>query len=218
MRTLALALLTAMMMSGVAYAHCGSCGIEDEAHDHLDQPVEAAAPAAEWDFTLVDSNGQSHTLSSYQGKYVVLEWINFDCPFVKKHYGSGNMPGLQAMYVGKGVVWLGISSSAPGKQGNFQGQALRDRIANENFQGTAYLLDEDGAVGKQYDAKTTPHMLVFNPELDLIYDGAIDSTRSTDPDDIPNSTNYVVEVLEAAMAGLPVPNAKTTPYGCSVKY
>lgn len=170
------------------------------------------------DFTLVDSNGNSHTLSSYKGRYVVLEWVNFDCPFVKKHYRSGYMPGLQEAYTAKGVVWLTICSSAPKKQGYYQGDALTSRIAKENFKGSAFLLDPDGTVGKLYQAKTTPHLFIYNPELELVYEGAIDSIRSTDPEDISQSTNYVVEVLEAAMAGLPIPNPRTTPYGCSVKY
>ena len=170
------------------------------------------------DFTLTDAQGKTHTLSDYHGSYVVLEWINFDCPFVQKHYGSTNIPSLQNTYTDKGVVWLAINSSAPGKQGHYTGDALTQRIADEGFNGTAYLLDPDGTVGKMYDAKTTPHMYIFDPDLNLIYQGAIDSIRSTDPDDIPNATNHVTETLEAALAGLPIPNPQTTPYGCSVKY
>jgi len=170
------------------------------------------------DFTLVDSNGTSHTLSSYKGQYVVLEWVNFDCPFVKKQYRSGNMPRLQEAYTQKGVVWLAICSSAPEKQGYYDGKSLTNRIVEEKFKGSAYLLDPDGTVGMQYHAKTTPHLFILNPQLELIYKGAIDSVRSTDPDDIAKSTNYVTEALEAAMAGLPVPNPRTTSYGCSVKY
>lgn len=170
------------------------------------------------DFMLVDSNGNSHTLSSYKDRYVVLEWVNFDCPFVKKQYRSGHMPRLQEAYTAKGVVWLAICSSAPGKQGYYDGDALTSRIAEEKFKGSAYLLDPDGAVGKLYQAKTTPHLFIYNPQLELIYEGAIDSIRSTDPKDIAQATNYVAQVLEAAMAGLPIPNPRTTPYGCSVKY
>jgi peroxiredoxin len=173
-------------------------------------------PAPE--FTLEDAEGNSHTLSDYRGKYIVLEWVNFDCPFVRKHYGSGNMPQLQETYTGEGVVWLSVCSSAPGKQGYFEGEDLEERIAEENAVPTAYLLDPEGTVGRAYGAKTTPHMYIIDPDGVLIYAGGIDDIRSTDVDDISEATNYVKTTLDAAMAGEPVPVKTSRPYGCSVKY
>jgi len=176
--------------------------------------VDSPAP----DFTLTDSKGESHSLSDFKGKYVVLEWVNYDCPFVRKHYRSGNMQELQKHATGEGVVWLSICSSAPGKQGHFEGSELTERIADEKATPTAYLIDSDGKVGRMYDAKTTPHMFVVNPEGTLIYAGAIDNTPSTDKEDIPKSTNYVMQVLDESTAGKPLSVKGSKPYGCSVKY
>ncbi|MBU0985317.1 MAG: redoxin domain-containing protein [candidate division Zixibacteria bacterium] len=170
------------------------------------------------DFTLMDANGKKHSLSDFKGKYVVLEWVNYDCPFVKKHYHSGNMQKLQAEYTEKGAVWLSICSSAPGNQGHFNGEALHSRIKDEKSAASAYLIDESGTVGNLYQAKTTPNMYVVDPKGMLVYAGAIDDTPSTKADDIPGSVNYVAEALKASMAGKKVPVAATQPYGCSVKY
>lgn len=170
------------------------------------------------DFTLADPSGDKYTLSDYRGKFVVLEWINFDCPFVKKHYGSENMPALQSKYRGKDVVWLSICSSAPGKQGNFSGENLQKRITESGSKATAYLVDQDGKVGKMYEAKTTPHMFVIDTMGVLIYAGAIDNKPSTKVADIAESVNYVQLALDAAMKGEEVATKATQPYGCSVKY
>ncbi len=169
-------------------------------------------------FTLTSAAGNGHSLSDFKGKYVVLEWINFDCPFVKKHYNSGNMPEMQKKYQDKDVVWLSICSSAPGKQGYFDGDALKKRLESEGHSATAYLIDSEGTVGKMYEAKATPHMYVIDPEGVLIYAGAIDDKPSTNVNDIPESTNYVKNALEASMAGEPVETKYTQAYGCSVKY
>lgn len=183
-------------------------------------PKTAAATVGEKapDFTLTDATGKTHTLSEFAGKYVVLEWVNFGCPFVKKHYGSGNMQKLQETYAKKGVVWLSICSSAPGHQGFMEGEALTSAIKDHNSKATAYLLDPDGHVGHMYQAKTTPNMYVINPKGVLVYAGAIDDKPSVDPDDIPESTNYVVAALDLAMANKEIKTAATQPYGCSVKY
>ncbi len=178
--------------------------------------VEVGKEAPE--FTLTDSLGKSHSLSDFKGKVVVLEWLNHGCPFVVKHYSSGNMQGLQKDYTGKGVVWLSIVSSAPGKQGHMTPEQTNAAKAEKGSAATAILLDEDGKVGKLYDAKTTPQMFVIDAEGKLAYAGAIDSIKSTDAADIPNSTNYVKEALDAVLRGEPVKTAVTTPYGCSVKY
>ncbi len=169
-------------------------------------------------FTLKDSKGNTHSLSNFVGKWVVLEWINFDCPFVVKHYKEKHMQNLQQYYADRGVIWLNICSSAPGKQGYFTSKQINKRIADWNMKSLAYLIDEDGKVGKLYGAKTTPHMYIISPEGKLLYQGAIDDKRSTDPADIPNSVNYVETGLDEAMSGKEITNKTTTPYGCSVKY
>jgi len=173
-----------------------------------------AAPA----FTLTDTKGTEHSLSDFAGKTVVLEWFNSGCPFVKKHYSQGHMQALQAEAAEKGVVWLTIVSSAPGKQGHGSPAEQNAKIAEWKIASAAMLLDEDGSVGKAYDAKVTPHMFVINPEGEIVYNGAIDSKRSVDPNDIADATNYVQAALDAVLAGEAVAVASTQPYGCSVKY
>jgi peroxiredoxin len=178
--------------------------------------TEIGKPAP--DFSLPGTDGKTYTLSSYKGKYVVLEWTNFDCPFVHKQYDSGNMQRLQETYTAKGVVWLRICSSAEGKQGHYAADAVAERIAKEKSKATAYLFDESGKAGRAYGAKTTPHMFVIDPQGTLIYAGAIDDKPSTKQEDVKTATNYVAAALDAAMAGKPVEVKTSTPYGCSVKY
>ncbi|MCS6771397.1 MAG: thioredoxin family protein [Kiritimatiellae bacterium] len=170
------------------------------------------------DFRLRDIFGNEHALSDYRGKTVVLEWINHGCPFVQKHYDKGHMQALQREATANGVIWLSICSSAPGKQGHYSLEEWQK--INEEKQGaaTAILLDEEGTVGRLYGAKTTPHMYIVNAEGVLVYQGAIDSIRSTDPDDVPKAKNYVREALADLAAGRPVGTPQTQPYGCSVKY
>lgn len=170
------------------------------------------------DFKLTDSKGQEHSLSDFKGKYVILEWVNFGCPFVRKHYDSGNMQKLQQKYTDKGAIWLSICSSAPGKQGHYPQAELGSVLKKERLASTAYLIDEEGTVGKMYDAKTTPHMYVINPDGVLIYAGAIDDKRSTNTEDVKNARNYVVEAMKASMDGKEVEKKSTQAYGCSVKY
>jgi peroxiredoxin len=169
-------------------------------------------------FTLTDSNGKAHSLSDFAGKVVVLEWINHDCPFVKKHYDKGNMQALQKEATDKGAVWLSICSSAEGKQG-YQTAEGHNKLAKEKgSNATAILIDADGKVGKAYKAETTPHLYVISAEGKLVYQGAIDDKRSTDAADIATSKNYVREALAAVWEGKPVAEAKTKAYGCGVKY
>jgi peroxiredoxin len=176
--------------------------------------VGDAAP----DFTLTDSKSTTHKLSQYKGKVVVLEWTNFDCPFVKKHYGSGNMQKLQADAASKGVVWLTINSSAKGKEGYFVGKELDKRIA-ENKLTTPYLFDTDGTVGKTYGAKTTPHMYIINKAGTLVYNGAIDDKATTAIADVASAKNYVVQGIDEVLAGKTKLTASATkPYGCGIKY
>jgi peroxiredoxin len=170
------------------------------------------------DFTLPASDGKSYHLADYKGKFVVLEWFNKDCPFIRKHYDSGNMQKLQETYLKKGVVWFSIASSAPGKEGYMTAEAAARERAKDQSHSTATLLDPDGKVGQLYGAKTTPHMFVINPQGTLIYAGAIDDHASADPDDIPQSVNYVALALDQALAGQPVKTASTRSYGCSIKY
>ena len=177
-------------------------------------PVGAAAP----DFSVPDSQGKTQSVSQYKGKYVVLEWFNPECPFVKKHYGGGNMQKLQAEFTAKGVVWLSIDSSAPGLEGSLT-PATANKVASEwKTKPTAVVLDTEGKAGQAYGAKNTPHMFVINPEGKVIYEGAIDSKRSADPADIAGATNYVKVALDQAMSGKPVTTPSSQPYGCSVKY
>ncbi|HVO33251.1 MAG TPA: thioredoxin family protein [Elusimicrobiota bacterium] len=170
------------------------------------------------DFTATDSHGQSRSLHDYRGKYVVLEWFNASCPFVKKHYNSGNMQELQKIYTGKGVTWLSIVSSAPGAEGFLTADQANAVAQRWKAAPTAILLDPTGAVGRRYEAKTTPDMFVIDPSGNLIYKGAIDDRPSTDPADIKGATNYVSAALEASMARRTVQVAATKSYGCSVKY
>jgi peroxiredoxin len=177
-------------------------------------PVGSTAP----DFSVSDSKGKTQSASQYKGKYVVLEWFNPECPFVKKHYGSGNMQKLQEEFTGKGVVWLTIDSNAPGMQGNLTPEQANAKIAEWKAHSTALLLDPDGKAGRTYGAKNTPHMFVINPEGKIIYEGAIDSKATPNPADIASSTNYVKVALDESLAGKPVTTPSSRPYGCSVKY
>ena len=177
---------------------------------------QVGQPAPE--FTLTDSNGTSHKLSDFKGKFVVLEWLNHGCPFVQKHYDGGNMQGLQKEYTGKDVVWLSIVSSAPGKQGHMSAEETNKTKEEKGSAATAILIDEDGTVGKLYDAKVTPELYVVNPEGVLVYAGAIDDRKSTDAADVAGAKNYVKQALDEAMAGKPVSEPSTPAYGCSVKY
>jgi peroxiredoxin len=176
--------------------------------------VGDAAP----DFNGTDSHGQTHKLSDYRGKFVVLEWHNNGCPFTQKHYQSGNMENLQKQWTQKGVVWLTVISSAPGEQGYVTADQENVYMQKMHAAPTAAILDPKGEIGHLYGAKTTPHMFVVNPQGMLIYNGAIDSDSSSDPSAIAGAKNYVSEALQEAMAGQQVAVASTRPYGCSVKY
>ena len=169
--------------------------------------VGQPAPA----FTLTDSDGNSHSLSDFQGKVVVLEWLNHGCPFVVKHYESGNMQKLQKDYTGKGVVWLSIVSSAPGKQGHMSPEDTNKTKAEKGSAATAILIDEDGTVGKLYNAKVTPEMFIINSDGVLVYAGAIDDKKSTDTADIAGAKNYVAQALDEVLAGNPVPKPPRPP-------
>jgi peroxiredoxin len=173
-------------------------------------------PAPE--MSVPDTTGATHSLSAYKGKFVVLEWVNFECPFVGKHYGSGHMQKLQKDYTGKGVVWLSVNSSRAGGQGHYTSDKVNAILKEKGAAPSAYLLDTAGTVGRAYGARTTPHMFIIDPKGTLIYAGGIDDTPSTDQADMKAAKNFVSQALDEAMAGKPVTIASSQAYGCSVKY
>lgn len=170
------------------------------------------------DFSATDSNGATQSLSALKGKVVVLEWTNHECPFVRKHYGAGNMQKLQAQAKAEGVVWLTVISSAPGEQGNVDGATANSLTTSRNAMPSAVLLDPEGKVGRAYGAQTTPHMYVIGKDGTLLYMGGIDSIASTRVEDLEKAKPYFRDALQAVVRGEKVPVATTRPYGCSVKY
>lgn len=170
-------------------------------------------------FTLQGTNTQgSVNLADYKGKIVVLEWLNHGCPFVRKHYDSGNMQALQKKYTSQNVVWFSIISSAPGKQGHVDAAgAMKDRTQFKSS-ATDVLLDPEGKVGQMYEAKTTPHMYIIDKNGVLVYQGAIDDKPDTDRDSVKIAKNYVSTSLDEVIAGKKVSQPATKSYGCSVKY
>ncbi len=176
--------------------------------------VGQAAP----DFRGVDTNGKEQTLSQYKGKTVVLEWTNPECPYVVKHYDSGNMQALQKEATDAGVIWLSVASSAADKEGYLNADESNKYIAGKKAAASARILDPSGTIGHLYGAKTTPHMYVIDPEGTLVYAGAIDDNDSFKPETIGGATNYVREALRAIRDGKPVQVSATKSYGCAVKY
>jgi len=176
------------------------------------------------DFELKDSNGKTHKLSQYRGKFVVLEWLNHDCPFVVKHYTTDekykdlNMQSTQKMAKDQGVIWLSINSTAEDNKDYKTPAKTNELIKKTNTQAHAVLLDPKGTVGRKYDAKTTPHMFVINPEGKVIYMGAIDDNSSSRVTALTGARNYVREALQKAKANEALAITQTKPYGCSVKY
>lgn len=170
------------------------------------------------DFAATDSNGVKRTLPEYAGKYLVLEWHNNGCPYVRKQYNSGNMQKLQKEWTGRGVVWLTVISSAPGQQGYVTAEEENAYAKQMNAAPTAVLLDPTGRLGHLYDAKTSPHMFIIDPSGKLVYNGAIDDQPTPDPASVAGAKNYVSQALTEAMAGKSVSVPTSRPYGCSVKY
>lgn len=179
--------------------------------------AQVGSPAP--DFTLTDIEGKTYRLSELKGKTVVLEWTNPDCPIVKKHYDrSGNIPSLQQKATGDGVVWLSINSASKGGQGDYAPEKVKSWQQKNKSNPTAYLRDPTHQVGKLYDARTTPHLFVIDPNGTLVYNGAIDSISSGNPDDIAKAENYVVSALSAVKNGGTPAKGTTKPYGCAIKY
>ncbi len=170
------------------------------------------------EFSLSGSDGKTYSSATYKGRWMVLEWFNPQCPFVKKHYVPGNMQRLQGAYTQRGVIWFSIDSSAAGKEGFITPpQAAADR-QQRGAQNTATLLDPSGTIGHLYGAKSTPHLFIINPEGKLVYQGAIDDHPSANPNDIPQSKNYVAQALDEGLSGRPISQPQTKAYGCFVKY
>ncbi|WP_247218813.1 thioredoxin family protein [Synechococcus sp. C9] len=178
--------------------------------------VRVGSPAP--NFTAKTSAGQTVSLSDYKGKVVVLEWTNHECPFVVKHYSTGNMQKLQQEAKAKGVVWFSVVSSAPGQQGFVTAEQANAVVKEKKASPTAVLLDPDGTLGKLYGARTTPHMFVIDKAGQLQYMGAIDDAPSLANQDVTKANNYVRAALGQIMAGQKVTTSTTQPYGCSVKY
>lgn len=176
--------------------------------------VGKEAPA----FTGMNVEGKEVSLSDYKDKVVVLEWVNFQCPFVVKHYSSKNMQKLQADYTAKDVVWITVNSSAEGKQGYLEGSKLAEKVTAEASKASQVLVDSDGTIGKAYAAKVTPHMMIIAKDGTLAYSGAIDSKASTKAEDIESADPLFANALDSVIAGEKVENAKNEPYGCGVKY
>jgi peroxiredoxin len=170
------------------------------------------------DFKLTDTSGKTVRLSDYKGKHVVLEWNNPGCPFVRKHYDSGNMQTLQKEITGKGVVWLAVNSTETASGDYLAPQQLARWMTSQKAAPTAVLMDEDGVAGKAYGARTTPHMYIVNPQGTLVYAGGIDSIPSARADDVKTATNFVRQGVNEALAGKPISTSASRPYGCSIKY
>lgn len=181
--------------------------------------VGAAAPA----FTATDTRGGSHSLAGYAGKWIVLEWFNHGCPYTRKHYvpldgGTGNTQAMQQEYTKRGVIWLSVVSSGPGRQGYTSAEKADDEARKKGAAPTAIIRDTAGVLGRLYGARNTPQYAIIDPQGVLRYAGAIDDRRSSSPKEIAGATNYVRAALDAGLAGQPIAVAQTQPYGCEVKY
>lgn len=208
------ALVAVLTIALAAYSLSQSGEGTAETKSKVTAEIGKAAP----NFKLTGSDGKEYSLADYKGKWVVLEWTNFLCPFVRKHYDSKNMQKLQLAYTKREVAWFSICSSAPGKQGFYSGEELTGKVKSEGSNATAYLVDADGTVGKTYGAKTTPHMFIINPRGVLVYAGAIDDKPSVRLADIEGAANFVTLALEAGLAKKEIVVSSTVSYGCSVKY
>lgn len=200
--------------AGLAVAAAGGISMLTSSRAWAAPSVGKPAP----DFSSLDSNGKTQSLSALRGKIVALEWTNHDCPYVRKHYNSENMQKLQRQAAEAGVVWLSVISSPPGEQGNVSPSEANELTVSRKAAPTAVLLDPNGQMGRAYDARTTPQMFLINGEGVLVYMGGIDSIASTRVEDLATATPYFRDALVAVAKGEPIQNAVTRPYGCAVKY
>jgi hypothetical protein len=186
----------------------------------LPAPLTVGEPAPA--FTAIDTRGQSHSLAGYAGKWLVLEWFNHGCPYTRKHYalvnGTGNTQAMQREYTGRGVIWLSVVSSGPGRQGYTSAEKAEDMARDRGAAPTAIIRDTSGALGRLYGARNTPQYAIIDPQGVLRYGGAIDDQRTSSAQDVAGATNYVRAALDAGLAGRPIAVAQTQPYGCEVKY
>lgn len=212
--TLATPMTKRTFLGLLAMAGAGLTGAFGLAPKATAAPAGTIAPA----FSLKDTNGHARSLKDFKGRYVVLEWTNHDCPFVKAQYESGSMQKTQRWAKQQGVVWLSIASSAKGNEGYHDGAETNAWTKSHKAAPTAVLLDADGKVGRLYKAKTTPHMFVISPQGKVIYNGAISDRATTDKGEVPGASNYVIAALTQAKKGQKVAVATTQPFGCSVKY
>jgi hypothetical protein len=202
--------MTYWILSGIAAVACAAGAAPLAAEPNLGTTVP--------NFRAYDMHGKIVDLSQFRGKTVILEWNNPGCPFVQKHYQSGNMQKTQAAAVARGAVWLTVNSGAPGKQGYMRGPEAQKFVADQRARPSAYLLDPQGLIGKGFGARTTPHLYIIDGQGRLAYKGGIDDKPSADKEDIATARNHVLAALAEMRAGKPVSIAETRPYGCTVKY
>jgi peroxiredoxin len=170
------------------------------------------------EFSAKDANGKIVKLADFKGKTVVLEWLNPGCPYVKKHYNSGNMQSTQKDATDKGVVWLAVNSTETAHSDYLAPAALQKWMGEQKAAATHTLMDDSGSIGQQYAARTTPHMFIISPQGNVVYAGGIDSIASARTEDVKLATNYIKQSLGETLSGKPISAANTKPYGCSVKY
>lgn len=214
---LAAIVVGALLLGGMTVRRTMAAKADPESLPEL-LAVGGAAPA----FTAVDTRGRSHSLAGYAGKWVVLEWFNHGCPYTKKHYtlvdGVGNSQAMQREYTQRGVIWLSVVSSGPGRQGYTTAEKAEEMAREKGAAPTAIIRDTAGVLGRMYGARNTPQYVIVGPDGVVRYSGAIDDQRSSSPKTIAGATNYVRAALDAGLAGQPIAVAQTQPYGCEVKY
>lgn len=201
-----------ILLGGAALLALTACGGPPADLQHV--ASGAAAPT----FSVIDATGATRTLAEFAGKNVILEWTNHGCPYVRKHYDSGNMQAVQRDAAARGWTWLQVISSAPGEQGYLDGPGAIARVATDQATVTATLIDADGVMGRAYGALNTPQMVMINGEGRIIYQGAIDDKPSARRETLDGATNYVRAAWADLDAGRPIQIAQTQPYGCGVKY
>ncbi len=198
----------------VVASYASACTESEAAPIPESPPVNQPAPA----FTVSDTKGKTHSLDSYRGKWVVLEWFNHDCPYTKKHYSTDNMQGLQREYTAKGVVWISVISSAPGKDGYGSAADIDQQMMEKKASPSFVVRDTAGVLGRMYGARNTPQLFAIDPEGVLRYAGAIDDKPTSKAKDVKTAQNYLKAALDAGLSGQPIAIATTQPYGCDVKY